>query len=168
MSNTKKKNKTERREADRLLAQGIQKQPLTVPVPVNKTQYTGQQIVDVLTKRTSLGDATDAAHGAWIGAANAETAYVRQTQPVINVVKRRLRDEYGEDATALAVYGLTPATTTTPSTAVKAEAVKKRAATKAAGGKKAEQKAATAQAEVAVPAVPAANSQQAPTGGKQQ
>ena len=168
MSNDKKNNKTERREADRLLAQGIQQKSLNLAIVVANTTYTGQQVVDMLTKRISLGDATDNAQGAWIGAAQAETGYVKQTQPVINAVKRQLRTQYGTDATTLAAYGLTPQATTTPSTAVKAEAVKKRAATKAAGGKKAEQKAATAQAEVAVPAVPAANSQQAPTGGKQQ
>jgi hypothetical protein len=168
MSNIKKKNKTERRESDRVLAQGIQKQPLTVVTVVNKTQYTDQQVVDVLTKRTSLGDATDAAHGAWIGAAKAETGYVKQTQPVVNAVKRRLRDEYGQDATALAVYGLTPAEARVPTTAVKAEAVKKRASTKAAGGKKAEQKAATAQAEAAVPAVHATPVEPAPAANKQQ
>lgn len=155
MSNSKKKNKTERRDSDRLLAQGIQKQPLTVVIVLDKTQYTGQQIVDVLTKRTSLGDATVAAHGAWIGAATAETSYVKETQPVVNAVKRQLRQEYGQDATALGVYGLTPAEPKVPSTAVKAEAQKKRAATKAAGGKKAVQKAAAAQAEAAVPAVSA-------------
>ncbi len=168
MSNMKKKNKTERRDSDRLLALGIQKQPLTVVIVVNKTQYTGQQIVDVLTQRTSLGDATVAAHGAWIGAATAETSYVKQTQPVVNAVKRQLRQEYGQDATALAVYGLTPATTNTPSTAVKAEAQKKRAATQAAGGTKALKKAAAAQAEAAVPAVHATPAEPAPTGNKQQ
>jgi hypothetical protein len=93
---------------------------------------------------------------------------VKQTQPVVNAVKRRLRDEYGQDATALAVYGLTPAEARVPTTAVKAEAVKKRAATKAAGGNKAEQKAATAQAEAAVPAVHATPAEPTPTGNKQQ
>ena len=168
MSNARKKNKTERRDSDRLLAQGIQKQPLTVVIVVNKTQYTGQQVVDVLTKRTSLGDATDTAHGAWIGAAKAETGYVKQTQPVVNAVIRQLHQEYGQDATALAVYGLTPTEPKVPSAAVKAEAQKKRAATKAAGGKKAVKKAALAQAEGAVPAVQATPVQPVPPANKQQ
>jgi hypothetical protein len=168
MSNAKKKNKTERREADRVLAQGLQQKDPGLIVDLDNTQYKAPDVVNILTKRTSLGDATDSAHGAWIGAAKAETSYVRQTQPVVNEMKQKLRKKYGQDATTLAVYGLTPLEPRVPSTAVKAEAVKKRAATKAAGGKRAEQKAAVAHAEAAVPAVPAANSQQAPTGGKQQ
>ena len=168
MAAKKRINKTERREDDRLLAQGIQQKSPNLAITVAGTPYTAQQIVDMLTKRISLGDATDAAHGAWLGAAKAETGYVKQTQPVVNAVKRQLRTTYGQDATALAVYGLTPATTTVPSTAVKAEAVKKRAATKAAGGKKAEQKAAVAQAEAAVPAVAATPVQLVPPANKQQ
>ncbi|HVO31742.1 MAG TPA: hypothetical protein VMV18_13440 [bacterium] len=168
MSTNPKRAKTNRRDEDRLLAQGIQQKQPNLAIVVAGTSYTGQQIVDTLTKRISLGDATDSAHGAWIGAASAERAYVKTTQAVINAVKRQLKTQYGQDATSLAAYGLTPNTPATPTVATKAQAVKKRAATKAAGGKKAEQKAAAAQAEVAVPAVPAANSQQAPTGSKQQ
>jgi hypothetical protein len=168
MAAKKRINKTERREGDRLLAQGIQQKSLNLAIVVANTPYTGQQVVDMLTKRISLGDATDSAHRAWIGAAEAETSYVKQTQPVINAVKRQLRTQYGKDSTALGAYGLTPQATTTPTTAVKAEAIKKRQATKAAGGKKAEKKAAQAAAAAAVPPVPAANQQQAPTGGKQQ
>jgi hypothetical protein len=168
MATKKIRNKTERRESDRLLAQGLQQKDPGLTIEINNTQYKGPDVVTVLTKRISLGDATDTAHGAWIGAANAETSYVKQTQPVVNDMKSALRKKYGQDATSLAIYGLTPVEAQVPSTAVKAEAVKKRAATKAAGGKKAEKKAATAQAEAAVPAVPAANSQQATTGSKQQ
>ncbi len=166
MARKKTINKTERREGDRLLAQGIQKKPLVQAVLYGNTQYTGQQIVDMLTKRISLGDATDSAHGTWIGAATAEASCVKQTQPVVNELKHQLRKLYQQDATSLSVYGLTPETTTTPSTAVKAEAVKKRAATKAAGGKKAEQKAALTQTESPVSAVAATPAQPAPTGGK--
>jgi len=168
MAAKKRINKTERREADRLLAQGIHQKSLNLAIVVASTQYTGQQVVDMLTKRISLGDATDAAHGALLGAAKVETGYVKQSQPVINEVKHVLRKQYGQDATSLAAYGLTPEATRTPTTAVKAEAVKKRAATKAAGGKKAEQKAAAAQAEGAVPAATATPVQPAPAGNKQQ
>jgi hypothetical protein len=168
MARKKTINKTERREGDRLLAQGLQQKSPSLAIVVANTQYTSQQVVDMLTKRISLGDATDAAHGAWLGAVSAETSFVKQTQPVINEVKHVLRKQYGQDATSLASYGLTPETTRAPSTAVKAEAVKKRAATKAAGGKKAEQKAAVAQAEAAAPAVAAAPTAPAPAGSKQQ
>lgn len=160
-------NKTERREGDRLLAQGIQKKPLTQAVLYDSTQYTAQMLVDMLNKRIALGDATDTAHGAWIGAASSETSYVKQTQPVINEVKHQLRKQYKNDSTTLAVYGLTAEATTVPTTEAKAEAVKKREATKAAGGKKAQKKAAVAAAEAAVPAIPAPTVQQPPTGTKQ-
>jgi hypothetical protein len=168
MATKKIRNKTERRESDRLLAQGLQQKDPGLTFEIDNTQYKGTDVVTVLTKRISLGDATDTAHGAWIGAANAETSYVKQTQPVVNDMKSALRKKYGQDATALAIYGLTPVETKVPTTAVKAEAVKKRAATKAAGGKKAEQKAATAQAEAAVPAVHATPVEPAPAANKQQ
>lgn len=168
MATKKIRNKTERRESDRLLAQGLQQKDPGLTIELDNTQYKGPDVVTILTKRISLGDATDTAHGAWIGAANAETGYVKQTQPVVSDMKSALRKKYGEDATSLALYGLTPAEPRVPSTAVKAEAVKKRAATKAAGGKKAEQKAAAAQAEGAVPAVPATPVQPVPAGNKQQ
>src|SRR5262249_28118528 len=102
------------------------------------------------------------------GAAQVETSYVKQTQPVVNAVKRQLRTQYGQDSTTLGAYGLTPEAATTPTTAVKAQAVKKREATKASGGRKAAKKAAEAAAAAAVPAVPVATTSTTPTGGKQQ
>jgi hypothetical protein len=168
MATKKIRNKTERRESDRLLMQGLQQKDPGLTIEINNTQYKGPDVVNVLGKRISLGDATDTAHGAWIGAANAETSYVKQTQPVVNDMKGALRKKYGQDATSLAIYGLTPEATRTPTTAVKAEAVKKRAATKAAGGKKAEQKAAVAQAEAAVPSAAATPVQPAAPANKQQ
>lgn len=175
MSNTKKKNKTERRESDRLLSKGLQQKDPGLTVEIDNTPYKTPDIIGILTKRISLGDATDAAHGAWIGAAKAETSYVKQTRTVVSDINSALRRKYGQDATSLALYGLAPADPKVPSAAVKAEAVKKAAATKAAGGKKAVQKAAAAQAAAAVPAAaatpvqpgaPAGNGQS--SGNKQQ
>jgi hypothetical protein len=154
MSANPKRTKTNRREEDRLLAQGIQQKQPNLAIVVAGTSYTGQQIVDTLTKRISLGDATDTAHGAWIGAASAEHAYVKTTQPVINAVKRQLKTQYDKDATSLAAYGLSPSTPATPTVATKAEAVQKRKETRTLRGTKGKKLAAAIKAPTAEPAAP--------------
>jgi hypothetical protein len=168
MSTNPKRAKTNRRDEDRLLAQGIQQKQPNLAIVVAGTSYTGQQIVDTLTKRISLGDATDSAHGAWIGAASSEHTLVKQTQPVINAVKRQLKTQYGQDATSLAAYGLTPNTPATPTVATKAEAVQKRNETRALRGTKGPKQAAAIKAPAAEPAVQAPAAQPAGTGSKQQ
>jgi hypothetical protein len=92
--------------------------------------YTTAQVNALLQERIADNEASDTAHATWLGACATAKATMLQTNPVIRVVQSRIRGEVGNDAGALAVFGMKPTKKGKKTAQVKAQAVEKSAATR--------------------------------------
>lgn len=123
--------------------------------------YTTTQVNALLQERIVENEASDTAHATWLGACATAKATMQKTTPVIRAVQSRIRGEVGNDAGALAVFGMKPVKQGKKSAQVKAQAVEKSAATRKKNNTMgaAQRKTADKAAEHAAPAAETAPTQ---------
>jgi hypothetical protein len=116
--------------SDTALQKGLDSKYSTATWTVAGQPYTTAQVDALLQKRIADNEASDTAHATWLGSCASAKATMQQTNPVIRAVQSRIRGEVGNDAGALAVFGMKPTKTGKKSAQVKAQAVVKSAATR--------------------------------------
>jgi hypothetical protein len=121
---------THQTASDTAMIRGLDKRTPNIVFSLLGTDYTTQNLVDMLQKRVDAQQAAIDAHAAWIKAAEDARTLRADTAPVVAALKQNLLSRFAHDSGALADFDLHAPKKAQKPAKVKAEAADKAAATR--------------------------------------